>query len=233
MQDLAAHRLLCECARGLRQRVRTKVEDELIASCLPRCIGTRAERYAILTGLAAVVAERWYRKRLPAIIPLAERLAQRKKRIVLHMWNDCKYRRTKSPGGHVTMLDLAAPRAFAEGGSTLEWGRYSKACKYPARESRHDIRLRPDWFARVYRTGLASIGHDYSTFILDAVPISDGPPGHEKFAVRYVRQGAGFSLRIVDCFVMRQGPWCAWGNTTRSAATKLNRVLSNAVQRSA
>lgn len=102
----------------------------------------------------------------PLATPLRDRMAARVKAIATAQLDRCTYRRCRSQwaGGIDNWIVTIAPQPSL---SRTTWKEWSSNGKWSGTSGRLDVALRLDWFARVYKRGLAIVD---GCFILDYDP---------------------------------------------------------------
>lgn len=106
----------------------------------------------------------------------------------------------------------------------LDWNGYASR-KYPMRRQQTAITVPKDWHLRVRRRGLALAG---GMLTLDAAPLEGAPEGVEVFAARWVEQGRGTSVKVVDGYIARTVDTEYHGETPEVALAGLKRKIKKA-----
>jgi hypothetical protein len=128
----------------------------------------------------------------------AERIARRIEQNIKSMFR-AAYR--VAAHGSISIKLTDDPAAVGvEQTEEIDWNGYARSCQYPMRRQQTAITVPKDWHLRVRRRGLALAG---GMLTLDAAPLEGAPEGVEVFAAKWVEQGRGTSVKVVDGYIAR------------------------------
>lgn len=155
--------------------------------------------------------------------PLLDRLAEFRRGKAARAWHATDYREPSC--GDELQITFGAPAPFVARNTEEGWIDYkSRGYKRGIVACRTHLALPAGWTQTVHARGLATVD---GLFTLGADPIESAPDGVELYAARWIRQGAGTSLRIENGVLARHiaSGVTFHGSTTRGAVSGLTRKL--------
>lgn len=210
----AAKRLLKEA--GIKQSLAPQVLDELAVVEKARA-AKRAARFAIRHTPARPPV------RLPAGTP-AERIASLRKKAVLSAFF-ATFRQPAHGDLSVVLTDDPAMVGVLQI-EAADWNIYAKSYrKCPARVQDTTVTAPAAWRVRVARKGMAVLD---GMMTLDAAPIEGAPVGVSLYAARWVEQGRGTSVRVVDGYIAVGDGQSYHGASAEKALAGLRRKIEGA-----